>query len=120
MSKLILLVDDSKTMLMSLKMTLELNGYQVETATNGKEAIDKLKKGLKPDLIITDLNMPVMNGLEFVKEARPTLKFVPILILTTESEISKREEAKKLGATGWLVKPLSGQDLIKVIKKVLP
>jgi two-component system chemotaxis response regulator CheY len=120
MSKTILIVDDSATMLMSLKAALELHKFKVETASNGKEALDKIKSGLKPDLIITDLNMPVMDGLEFIKNVRPLLKFVPILILTTESEAKKREEAKKLGATGWLVKPVSGTDLINVIKKVLP
>jgi two-component system chemotaxis response regulator CheY len=120
MSKTILIVDDSATMLMSLKTALELHKFKVETASNGKEALDKIKSGLKPDLIITDLNMPVMDGLEFIKNVRPLLKFVPILILTTESEAKKREEAKKLGATGWLVKPVSGTDLINVIKKVLP
>jgi len=120
MSKTILIVDDSATMIMSLKAALEMHGFKVETASNGKEALDKIKSGLKPALIITDLNMPVMDGMEFIKNVRPILKFIPILILTTESEVKKREEAKKLGATGWLVKPVSGIDLINVIKKVLP
>jgi len=120
MSKTILIVDDSATMIMSLKVALEMHGFKVETASNGKEALDKIKSGLKPALIITDLNMPVMDGMEFIKNVRPILKFIPILILTTESEVKKREEAKKLGATGWLVKPISGTDLINVIKKVLP
>uniref|UniRef100_A0A7V5XH94 Response regulator n=1 Tax=Thermodesulfobacterium geofontis TaxID=1295609 RepID=A0A7V5XH94_9BACT len=120
MSKTILIVDDSATMIMSLKVALEMHGFKVETASNGKEALDKIKSGLKPALIITDLNMPVMDGMEFIKNVRLILKFIPILILTTESEVKKREEAKKLGATGWLVKPISGTDLINVIKKVLP
>jgi len=120
MSKTVLIVDDSATMIMSLKSALEMNGFKVETASNGQMALDKVKSGIKPDLIITDLNMPVMNGIEFIKNVRPLLRFTPILILTTESEQSKREEAKKLGATGWLVKPVSGSDLINVIKKVLP
>lgn len=120
MSKLILVVDDSQTMLMSLKMNLEMNGYKVETATNGEEGLNKIKAGLNPNLIITDINMPVMNGLEFIREVRKVLRFTPILILTTESESSKKEEAKKLGATGWLIKPVSGNDLIKVIQRVIP
>jgi len=120
MSKTILIVDDSATMIMSLKTALEMQGFKVETASNGQAALDKIKSGLKPNLIITDINMPVMDGLEFIKNVRPILRFVPILILTTESEQKKREEAKKLGATGWLVKPVSGGDLINVIKKVLP
>jgi len=120
MSKTFLIVDDSATMIMSLKANLEMQGFKVETASNGQMALDKIKAGLKPNLIITDINMPVMDGLEFIKNVRPILRFTPILILTTESEQKKREEAKKLGATGWLVKPVSGGDLINVIKKVLP
>jgi two-component system chemotaxis response regulator CheY len=66
--------------------------------------------------------MPVMGGLEFIGKVRalPGFRFLPILTLTTESETSKREEGKRLGATGWLVKPVSGNDLIRVIKQVLP
>jgi two-component system chemotaxis response regulator CheY len=120
MKKTIFIIDDSATVIMSLKTTLEMNGYTVESASNGKMALDKIASGFKPDLIITDLNMPIMNGLEFIKNVRQILKFTPILILTTESEQSKRDEAKKLGATGWLVKPVAGTDLINVVKKVLP
>ena len=122
MAKTILIVDDSATMLMSLKSTLSLGGYQVETANNGLQAIDKLKAGLKPHLIVTDINMPVMGGLELIGKVRamPGLKFVPILTLTTESDATKREAGRSAGATGWIVKPVSGDDLIRVIKKVLP
>ena len=122
MGKKILVVDDSATMMMSVKSTLEMNDFEVETAGDGLEALGKLKAGYKPDLIITDVNMPNMGGLEFIKNARtlPGLNFTPILTLTTESEAAKRDEAKKLGATGWLVKPVAGPDLIKVIKQVLP
>jgi two-component system chemotaxis response regulator CheY len=122
MAMKILVVDDSATMVMSLKATLSMNGFEVETASNGQAALDKLKSGIKPNLILTDINMPVMGGLEFIANARalPGLKFIPILTLTTESEASKRDEGKRQGATGWLVKPVSGDDLIKVIKKVLP
>lgn len=122
MSKTILIVDDSVTMLMSVKSTLEMNGFKVETAGDGLQALTKLKGGVKPDLIITDINMPNMGGLEFIKNARtlPGFRFTPILTLTTESDASKRDEGKKLGATGWLVKPVAGPDLIKVIKQVLP
>jgi two-component system chemotaxis response regulator CheY len=81
-----------------------------------------LKSGTKPNLIITDINMPVMGGMELIGKVRalPGFRFIPILTLTTESEASKRDEGKRLGATGWLVKPVSGDDLVKVIKKVLP
>jgi two-component system chemotaxis response regulator CheY len=118
----ILIVDDSATMIMSLKSALSIGGFQVETANNGQAALDKLKAGLKPDLILTDINMPIMGGLELIQKVRalPGCRFFPILTLTTESEVSKRAEGKRLGATGWLVKPIAGNDLIKVIKQVLP
>jgi two-component system chemotaxis response regulator CheY len=122
MAKTILVVDDSATMLMSLKTTLAMGGYQVETASNGQLALDKLNAGAKPNLILTDVNMPVMGGMELIGKARalPGFRFIPILTLTTESEAGKREEGKRAGATGWLVKPVSGNDLLKVIKQVLP
>ncbi len=122
MSKCILIVDDSVTMVMSVKSTLEMNGYKVETAGDGIAALDKIKSGLKPDLIITDINMPKMGGLELIKnvKALPGFRFTPILTLTTESKSDKRDEGKKLGATGWLIKPISGPDLVKVIKQVVP
>jgi two-component system chemotaxis response regulator CheY len=122
MAKTIFIVDDSATMLMSVKNNLEIAGFSVVTAEDGVKALAKLKDGLKPDLIITDINMPNMGGLELIKnvKALPGFRFTPILTLTTESESSKRDEGKKLGATGWLVKPVGGADLLKVIKQVLP
>jgi two-component system, chemotaxis family, chemotaxis protein CheY len=118
----VLLVDDSATMLMSLKAILSKAGYAVETAGHGKEALDKLGKGVKPQLIISDVNMPQMDGITFAREARkvPGMRFVPILMLTTESEQTKRAEAKSAGATGWLVKPVAPAQLLGVIKQVLP
>jgi two-component system, chemotaxis family, chemotaxis protein CheY len=122
MAKLIFIVDDSATMLMSVKSTLTINGFTVETASDGIQALTKLKGCLKPDLIITDINMPNMGGLELIKNVRtmPGFRFTPILTLTTEGQSSMRDEGKKLGATGWLVKPVSGPDLVKVIRQVLP
>jgi two-component system chemotaxis response regulator CheY len=122
MAKSILVVDDSVTMLMSLKATLSMSGFEVETANNGQAALDKLNAGIKPHLILTDINMPVMGGIELIGKVRamPAFRFVPILTLTTESAAGKRDEGKRQGATGWLVKPISGNDLIAVIKKVLP
>jgi len=116
----IFLVDDSATMLMSLKATLEIAGFKVETAGDGEQALAKVKSGLKPDLIITDINMPKMDGIELIRQVRKLLRFTPILTLTTESQQAKRDEAKKLGASGWMVKPVSGTDLLKVIRQVLP
>lgn len=120
MARMILIVDDSPVIIMSMKETLKINGFKVETAEDGAEALEKVKNGLKPDLIITDLNMPNMNGIDFIKEVRLLMRFTPILILTTESDIEKRQEARKVGATGWLVKPAQGDELITVIKQVLP
>jgi len=122
MAMKVLVVDDSITMVMSLKATLTMNGLEVESANNGQAALEKLIAGLRPNLILTDINMPVMGGLELIGKVRalPGLKFVPILTLTTVSDTAKRDEGKRAGATGWIVKPVSGDDLIKVIKKVLP
>jgi two-component system chemotaxis response regulator CheY len=122
MARTVLVVDDSVTMVLSLKTTLSINGFEVETARNGQEALNKLKTGFEPCLILTDINMPVMGGMELIRNVRsmPGLRFVPILTLTTESELTKRNEGKLAGATGWLVKPVSGNDLVAVIKKVLP
>lgn len=122
MAKTIMVVDDSATMRLSLKLALELSGFKVESAGDGVMALNLLKVGPKPDLIITDINMPNMGGLEFIKNLRalPGFRFIPVLALTTESKQEKRDEAKKYGATGWLVKPVTGPDLVKVIKQVLP
>ena len=117
-----LVVDDSVTILLSLKTTLSMNGFEVQTANNGHEALNKLTYGFKPNLILTDIDMPVMGGMELICKVRalPSFRFIPILTLTTESEASKREDGKRLGATGWLVKPVSSDDLVKVIGRVLP
>jgi len=122
MTKTILIVDDSPTMIMSLRATLEMNGFTVESASDGSHALAALEGGLRPHLIITDINMPNMGGLEFIRAARalPAFRFTPILTLTTESDQTKRDEARRHGATGWLVKPLSGPDLLGVIRQVLP
>ncbi|HCT99402.1 MAG TPA: two-component system sensor histidine kinase/response regulator [Methylococcaceae bacterium] len=122
MAKTIFLIDDSATMLMSVKSTLEMAGFKVETAEDGVKAMAKLNTGLKPDLIITDINMPNMGGIELIKKVRalPGFRFTPILTLTTESQQGRRDEGKQAGATGWLVKPVGGADLLKVIKQVLP
>lgn len=123
MAKRIFLVDDSNTIVMSLSNILKKEGFAVGTAPDGQAALEKLQ-GLsqKPDLIITDINMPRMNGLELIKAAKalPGYRFVPILVLTTESQQARRAEAKAAGATGWLVKPVQGSELINVIKQVVP
>jgi len=123
MAKTIFLVDDSVTMLMSVKSTLEMNGFKVETAGDGLQALTKLKGGLKPDLIITDVNMPNMGGLELIKNVRTLHGFS--LYADSDADHGKpmRPSATKARSwappAGWL-NPSAGPDLIKVIKQVLP
>lgn len=119
--KKILLVDDSLTMLMSMEGVLKRAGFEVKTVTDGPSALTLLSQ-YSADLVITDLNMPTMDGITLIKEMKklPAMRFKPILMLTTESQQSKKVEAKAAGATGWLVKPVSPTDLTDVIKKVLP
>ena len=104
--KSVFLVDDSATMLMSLKSTLEINGFKVENASCGQRALAKIKGGLKPDLIIADIDLPHMDSLTLISEARKVLRFTPILALTTLSQQGKGDGGKKPGATGWLVNPV--------------
>lgn len=117
-----MIVDDSPTMLASIEDILVKNDFPVETAESGEEARDKLEAGCRPSLIITDLNMPGMNGIELIGEIRkmPRLRFTPILVLTTESRVDLRQEAKAAGATGWIVKPVTEDSLMQVIDQILP
>ena len=119
--KTIMLVDDSATLLLSVSNILTKAGYQVEKAPSAQDGLKKLSTGIKVDLLITDLNMPGMNGIEFIKEVRklPQYRFMPILFQTTESQQSKRLEAKAAGASGWLVKPVTATDLLNTIKLVM-
>lgn len=119
--KTIFLVDDSATILLSISNILAKAGYGVEKAANAAEGLKKFQAGVKVDLLITDLNMPGMNGIEFIKEVRklPNYRFMPILFLTTESQQSKKVEAKAAGASGWIVKPASADDLLNTIKLVM-
>jgi len=118
---MVMLVDDSPTMLMSISTVLRKAGLTVETAKDGQDALDRLGTGLKPKLIITDLNMPRLDGMGFIRAARRAgHRFVPILVLTTESEQTKRAEAKAAGATGWLVKPVAPDALLSIIRQVVP
>ena len=124
MARTALIVDDSTSMRQMVGMTLRSAGFSVVEGGNGQEALDKLKSqaGGKVDLIITDLNMPVMDGLTFIKQVRGQApsRFTPILMLTTESLDSRKAEGKAAGATGWIVKPFNPEQLLKVIEKVLP
>jgi two-component system chemotaxis response regulator CheY len=118
----ILVLDDSPTMVMSLSRILKKAGYDVETAANGREGMTKLTGGLKPNLILTDINMPQMDGIAFIKEARrnAATRFTPIIVLTTESGAVKRDEARAAGASGWLTKPTEPNELLATLKQILP
>jgi two-component system chemotaxis response regulator CheY len=112
----ILIIDDSVTIRESLDFVLRKENFKVEQATNGQEGLEKFKKNSNYSLIIVDWNMPEMNGLEFLKEARKISRDIPIVILTTVSEKNKIQLAKKYKANAWLLKPFVEKDLIKVVK----
>lgn len=116
----ILTVDDTASMRQMVSYTLSDAGYEVEQAADGQEALDFCNKQ-KFDLVIADINMPVMDGITLVKKLRGTkdYKFTPILMLTTESQEDKRQEGKTAGATGWIVKPFNPDQLVNVVKNVL-
>ena len=119
MSKKVLIVDDSKAIRQSISFVLDQNGYEVKEAEDGLDGLDKLN-GVKVDLIITDVNMPNLDGIGFIKKVRERdeSKFTPILVLTTESQKSIMDEGKSAGATGWIVKPFSTDKLLAAVKKV--
>lgn len=116
----ILTVDDSASIRQAIKIALSGEGYAVTEAVNGQDGLDKGGAG-GYDLIVTDLNMPVMDGLAMIRELRkrPAGAGVPILFLTTESDAEIKAQAKAAGATGWLTKPFDPEQLIRVVKKVL-
>ena len=115
------LIDDSATMLMSMETLLKRAGYTVTKSESAEAAMTALES-ISPKLIITDLNMPGMNGIELIKALKQQSKFrfTPMLMLTTESQQSRREEAKSAGATGWLVKPVEPEQLLGVVKQLVP
>lgn len=120
MPKTILCVDDSASMRQMIKLTLSGGGYDVIEASDGGDGLKKID-GKAINLVITDLNMPGMDGLTFIRELRklPAFKGVPILFLTTESDESKRAEAKAAGATAWITKPFQADRLVEIVKRVL-
>ena len=119
MSRTILTIDDSASIRQMVAMTLKSAGHTVLEAGNGAEGYDQAT-GNTVHAVITDLNMPVMNGIEFIRKYRqhPSSKGVPIILLTTESDETLKAEAKAAGATGWIVKPFKQDQLLAVIKKV--
>jgi two-component system, chemotaxis family, chemotaxis protein CheY len=120
MSRTILIADDSESVREVICYTLENAGYKVFAGVDGNDAC-KFLDGSAIDLILTDLHMPGLDGIGFIKKVRsiPDYSFTPILFLTTESQISRKEEAKAAGATGWIVKPFMPEKLLATIQKVL-
>lgn len=116
----ILAVDDSASMRQMVVFTLKGAGYAVVDAVDGVDALSKAKSN-KIDLVITDVNMPNMDGISLIRELRalPNFRFTPMLMLTTESGSDKKTEGKSAGATGWIVKPFNPDQLLATIKKVL-
>ncbi len=120
MSKRIMTVDDSASVRQMVSFTLRQAGYEVVEAVDGRDALSKLDD--KPvHMVITDLNMPNLDGIGLIKGVRShtAYKFIPIIMLTTESQESRKLEGKQAGATGWIVKPFKPEQLISVTKKVL-
>ena len=120
MAKKILLVDDSASVRQVVGIALRREGYETVEAANGKEALAMLDQG-KLNLIISDVNMPVMNGIEFVKAVKqhPTCKFTPIVMLTTEGQDDMKQAGKAAGAKAWIVKPFNPPQLLDVVSKLI-
>jgi two-component system chemotaxis response regulator CheY len=117
----VLIVDDAVSMRQMVSFTLKQGGYAVVEAEHGQDALNKLQSNAV-DLIITDLNMPVMDGITLIQNVRkmPSMKSKPILMLTTEGLAAKKDQGKAAGATGWIVKPFDPDKLLQTLAKVLP
>jgi len=118
---LVIFIDDSETALASTRMVTNSMPIEVKQYTEAQVALAEIKAGMTPDLIITDLNMPVMNGFEFLKALRevPATKRTPTLMLTTETKAELKQQGKALGLTGWIVKPFNPAQLKQAITRVL-
>ncbi len=116
----ILTADDSPSMRQMIAFTLENAGYQVIEAVDGKDALERLTKA-PVQMLVTDLNMPNLDGIELIRRVRtlPQYKYIPIIMVTTESEDSRKQQGKAAGATGWIVKPFRAEQLVAVAKRFL-
>jgi two-component system, chemotaxis family, chemotaxis protein CheY len=121
MSKVIMTVDDSVSIRQMVSFTLKREGYDVVEAVDGVDALKKLNGDNPVHMMITDLNMPNMDGIELIKNVRANAKykFMPVIMLTTESQEERKQAGKAAGATGWIVKPFQPEQILGVIKKVL-
>lgn len=120
MSKTILIVDDSASLRQVVNIVLTRAGYHVLEATDGQNALEHLN-GQKIHLIISDVNMPIMDGITFVKEVKklPNYKFTPIIMLTTEDQEAKKREGQSAGAKAWMVKPFQPEQMLQAVSKLI-
>ncbi len=120
-SKKILILDDTQSMRSLLSMTLKQMGFTVVEAVDGVDGLEKLKQNPDVDLIFSDYNMPNKNGIQFIKDAKamPGFRSIPIVLLTTESEESKKAEGKAAGAMAWIVKPFKVESIQAVVNKII-
>jgi two-component system, chemotaxis family, chemotaxis protein CheY len=119
MSKTIMAADDSSSVRQLICFALTNAGYNLLEASDGQYALEKLKN-TQAHMVITDLNMPHLDGIRLIMAlcALPAYKFIPIIMLTTESQMDKVKEGKAAGATGWIVKPFDPEHLVTVVKKI--
>jgi two-component system, chemotaxis family, chemotaxis protein CheY len=121
MAKTILIVDDSSSLRTVVKMALNRAGYDVLEAGDGRDALRQLEKAAKVNLIVSDVNMPNMDGITFVKEvkAHPRHKFTPVIMLTTEGQDEKKQQGRAAGAKAWIVKPFNPPQLLDAVSKLI-
>ncbi len=121
MAKKIMVIDDSASLREVVSIALRAAGYEVTEAADGKDALAKLDAS-KINLVICDVNMPVMDGITFVREVkkRPEYRFLPVMMLTTESRESRKEEGQRAGAKAWVVKPFRPDQILNAVTKLMP
>ena len=121
MNKYIMVIDDSPTIRVSVELALKQLGLMIKQAENGQDALDKISEiknnGDEIVLCLSDINMPVLNGIDFIIEFRKVDKFTPVVVLTTEAEKDIIQKGKEAGASGWIIKPFQAEDLLNVVKR---
>lgn len=113
----VLVIDDSATIRMSVEMSLRLSGHRAVVCSRAAEALALVQQGLRPDLVLTDIIMPDMDGVAFIRAARKTLRFTPIVALTTQELPHLRATGLAAGATAWLNKPTGGEQLLAIVAR---
>ncbi len=123
MNRYIMVIDDSPTIRISVELALKQLGFMIKQAENGQDALDKISSikssGDEVVLCLSDINMPILNGIEFISEFRKDDKFTPVIVLTTEAEKEIIQKGRDVGASGWIIKPFQVDDLISVVKRFL-